>query len=192
MSKLGDKLKTAYFYFRGKVVAKRMYDEKYLKTSYFSHPSSVGWALAVYDWHARKTTGKNKNVPWPVCPGTDVPHPENIVFAPEDLRIFFGSGIYFQGIDAKTIIGHDVWIAKNVGLITCNHDLHDPNKHMPGKEIVLGDSCWIGMNAMIMPGVILGPHTVVGAGAVVTKSFPEGYCVIAGNPAKLIKKIEET
>ena len=47
------------------------------------------------------------------------------------------------------------------------------------------------MNAMIMPGVELGPHTVVGAGAVVTKSFPEGHCVIAGNPAKLIKKIEE-
>ena len=46
------------------------------------------------------------------------------------------------------------------------------------------------MNAVILPGVELGDHTVVGAGAVVTKSFSEGYCVIGGNPAKIIKYIE--
>ena len=45
------------------------------------------------------------------------------------------------------------------------------------------------MNSMILPGVELGPRTVVGAGSVVTKSFPEGDCVIAGNPAKIIKKL---
>ena len=45
------------------------------------------------------------------------------------------------------------------------------------------------MNSVVLPGVKLGDHTVVGAGSIVTKSFPEGYCVIAGNPAKMIKKI---
>ena len=46
------------------------------------------------------------------------------------------------------------------------------------------------MNSVILPGVVLGEHTVVGAGSIVTKSFPEGYCVIAGNPAKIIRKIQ--
>lgn len=45
------------------------------------------------------------------------------------------------------------------------------------------------MNSLILPGVKLGDHTVVGGGSVVTKSFPDGYCVIAGNPAKKIKDI---
>jgi acetyltransferase-like isoleucine patch superfamily enzyme len=46
------------------------------------------------------------------------------------------------------------------------------------------------MNSVIHPGDKLGPHTTVGAGSIVTKSFEDGYCVIAGNPAKLIKKLD--
>ncbi|AIR62973.1 hypothetical protein LH23_20650 [Cedecea neteri] len=54
-------------------------------------------------------------------------------------------------------------------------------------EIVLGENVFVGFNAKILPGVILGDWTIVGAGAVVTKSFP-GFCIVAGNPAKVIKK----
>lgn len=61
---------------------------------------------------------------------------------------------------------------------------------MQGKKVVIGDKTWIGMNCLILPGVVLGPNTVVGGGSVVTKSFPLGHCVIAGNPAKLIKLID--
>jgi acetyltransferase-like isoleucine patch superfamily enzyme len=46
------------------------------------------------------------------------------------------------------------------------------------------------MGAKILPEVELGDFTIVGAGSVVTKSFSEGYCVIAGNPAKLIRKLD--
>ena len=47
------------------------------------------------------------------------------------------------------------------------------------------------MNAVLLPGTTLGDHTVVGAGAVVTKSFPDGYVVIAGNPAKVIRTLNK-
>lgn len=63
-------------------------------------------------------------------------------------------------------------------------------QHVP-KEVRIDDYCWIGMNVVIMPGVHLGPRTVVGAGSVVTKSFPDGYCVIGGNPARLIKELDK-
>ena len=60
---------------------------------------------------------------------------------------------------------------------------------MSPEDIVLGEQCWIGMNSVILPGVKLGIHTIVGAGSVVTKSFEDGFCIIAGNPAKIIRKI---
>ena len=47
------------------------------------------------------------------------------------------------------------------------------------------------MNSVILPNVVLGDFTVVAAGAVVTKSFAEGYCVIGGNPAKIIEYLEK-
>lgn len=56
------------------------------------------------------------------------------------------------------------------------------------KEIVIGENCFIGCNALILKGTKLGNGCVVGAGAVVAGSF-EDNCVIAGNPAKVIKKL---
>jgi len=60
-----------------------------------------------------------------------------------------------------------------------------------GKEISIGEDCWIGGNAMILPGVRLGKGVVVGAGSVVTKDVPD-FWVVAGNPARMLRKIETT
>lgn len=53
-------------------------------------------------------------------------------------------------------------------------------------DTYIGHHCVIGGRAIILPGIRLGNHVFVGAGSVVTKSFPD-HCLIAGNPAKIIK-----
>jgi acetyltransferase-like isoleucine patch superfamily enzyme len=130
----------------------------------------------------------NIGLPWPAHPSCTIQFPENIDFDLDSLRIFQQSGCFFQAI-GKIRIGKGAYIAQGVGLITANHSQDDIEMVDPPKDIVIGAHCWIGMNAVILPGVVLGDHTIVGAGAVVTKSFPEGYQVIAGNPAKVIKRL---
>ncbi|MBA2586560.1 MAG: acyltransferase [Chthoniobacterales bacterium] len=61
-----------------------------------------------------------------------------------------------------------------------------PRPPLRTAPVIIGDNVWIGMNAVILKGVAIGENSVVAAGAVVTKSVPEN-CVVAGNPAKIVK-----
>lgn len=61
--------------------------------------------------------------------------------------------------------------------------------HTKRKPISIEDDCFIGMNSIILKGTILGNNVVVGAGSVVSGHFPDN-CIIAGNPAKIIKMME--
>ncbi len=97
-------------------------------------------------------------------------------------------GCYIQGI-GKIIIGDYTQIAPNVGIISANHDPLDNRRHSP-ETVTIGAYCWIGMGAIILPGVVLGDFTIVGANSVVTKCFPTGHCVIAGNPAKIVRDLD--
>ena len=85
------------------------------------------------------------------------------------------------------IIGKDVAIAPGAKIISGKHIPGNIWEYATKKEVRIGDYCWIGSNAVILPGVTLGANTVVGAGSIVTKSFPEGNCIIVGNPARKIK-----
>jgi acetyltransferase-like isoleucine patch superfamily enzyme len=107
-------------------------------------------------------------------------------------KLLFGvqTGVILRGYPEYIHIGDNVRIASNVQIITRNHDLKDISKYEERKDVYICDNCWIGANAIILPGVTLGEHTIVGAGSVVTKNFTNGFCVIAGNPAKKIKNIE--
>lgn len=70
-------------------------------------------------------------------------------------------------------------------------DVHGGDSDLvPSKEIHIGENCFIGCNSIILKGTVLGDGCVVGAGAVVSGKF-EGNSVIAGNPARVIKKLEE-
>lgn len=98
-------------------------------------------------------------------------------------------GCYIQGA-GNVYIGNYVQFGPNVGILSANHDLYDQNKYNTA-PIIIGDYSWIGMNSVITAGVELGTRTIVGAGSVVTNSFPDGYCLIAGNPAKVIKNLNK-
>jgi acetyltransferase-like isoleucine patch superfamily enzyme len=160
------------------------------KSKHFLSIGSIGWEWVFKSFFVQKILGYNRHVPWPVSINTLVSCPENIIFHPNDLNNFMTGGNYFQAFDAKIIIGEGTFIAPNVGIITQNHDIFDPEKKCIGKDVIIGEKCWIGMNSVILPGVILGNNTVVGAGSVVTKSYEGGRVVIAGVPAKIIKHIE--
>ncbi len=90
-------------------------------------------------------------------------------------------------------IGDDVTIAAGTALLT--HDNSVIKCDLDATDyfgrVTIGNSCFIGLRSIILPGVVLGDHTLVGAGSIVTKSFPEGNVVIAGNPARVICTLEE-
>lgn len=91
-------------------------------------------------------------------------------------------------------IGHHVNLAQGITVTALNHNFEDTSKRIDEqgistKPVVIGDDVWIGANAVILPGVKIGTHSIVAAGAVVTKDVPE-YSLVAGVPAKVIKKLE--
>lgn len=133
--------------------------------------------------------GLHRDVPWPIHWTSTVNHPRRVRLGRET---FPGDSphCYINGLNGIEV-GDGCNLAPGVGLISANHDPRDNARWIEAPPIRLGRHCWIGMNAVILPGVQLGDHTTVGAGAVVTKSFPEGHCVIAGNPARLIRRLDD-
>lgn len=113
-------------------------------------------------------------------------------------NIFVGENFYcnfhnvFLDICPITI-GDNCLFGPNVQLYTASHPL-EPGKRNSGQElgkpITIGNNVWIGGSSVVIPGVTLGDNVVVAAGAVVTKSFPANV-VVGGNPAQIIKTIEE-
>ncbi|MBQ9170545.1 MAG: acyltransferase [Bacteroidaceae bacterium] len=130
----------------------------------------------------------HRGVYWPVHKNSEVTHPNNI-YVGINSNAGTRPGCYLQG-NGGIWIGNYVHFASNIGIISANHSLYNQMKH-EHKGVRIEDYCWIGMNVVVLPGVHLGPRTIVGAGSVVTKSFPDGYCVIAGNPARIIRELDK-
>jgi len=90
-------------------------------------------------------------------------------------------------------IGSHVNIAQGVTVTALNHNFDKPGiridqQGITTRPIVIGDDVWIGAGAVILPGVTIGSHCVVAAGAVVTTDVPDGT-LVAGIPAKTVRKI---
>lgn len=141
-------------------------------------------------WFAQKilNRGGNKAAYWPVHRTSKVYDAEKILVGVDAYPGVMG-GCYITGRGGLTI-GDYTQIAPNVVIVTANHDVYDTRKHHEA-PVRIGKYGWIGAGATILPGVVLGDWTVVAAGAVVTKSFDEGYCVVGGVPAKKIKDLDK-
>lgn len=90
-------------------------------------------------------------------------------------------------------IGSHVNLAQGITVTALNHNFEESSKRIDEqgvttKPVIIGNDIWIGANAVILPGVSIGDHSVVAAGAVVTKDVPP-HSLVAGVPAKIIKKI---
>lgn len=96
--------------------------------------------------------------------------------------------------EASVTFGDNVFIGPNVSIYTACHPL-DPEARNTGVEwaeaVTIGNNVWIGGNVTILPGVTVGDNVVIGAGSVVTKDVAPDT-VVAGNPAKFIKRVQHT
>lgn len=114
-------------------------------------------------------------------------------------HVFINYGADF--LDGGEItIGNRVMIGPEVKIFSGNHSLK-PDERMrivdgklqlisKAEPVVIGDDVWICGNVTICPGVTIGNKAVIAAGSVVTKDVPEGY-LVGGNPAKIIRKIDQ-
>jgi acetyltransferase-like isoleucine patch superfamily enzyme len=138
-------------------------------------------------WLRQNVLGTNKGPYWPVHPSSWIYNWTNILAGIETSPGQM-PGCYIQAVGTIRI-GDYTQIAPSVGIISANHQLEDNRHHVVG-HVDIGAYGWIGMGAVILPNVVLGDFTIVAAGAVVTTSFPEGHCVLAGVPAKKIKDLD--
>ena len=88
-------------------------------------------------------------------------------------------------------IGSHVNLAQGITVTALNHHFSDTQRRIDEqgvttRPVIISDDVWIGANAVVLPGVTIGRHAVVAAGAVVTKDVPD-YAVVGGVPAKIIK-----
>lgn len=111
-----------------------------------------------------------------------------------DVSLGDNSGIGVNAyIASKVTIGNDVMMGPHCMLFTSNHSMDDTSIPMwkqgfsQPRPIIIEDDVWIGARVIILPGVHVGTGSVIGAGSVVTHDV-EPYSVVAGNPARLIRK----
>jgi acetyltransferase-like isoleucine patch superfamily enzyme len=120
--------------------------------------------------------------------GDDVVIGKNIALGS---RTGVGRGTF---IDSEVTVGDRVSISRYVSIMTSTHD-HLAGKRRAGPMVFvgpqsIGEGSWIGTHAVILPQVRkIGAYSIVAAGAVVTKDV-EDNCVVAGNPARVIKRLE--
>lgn len=109
-------------------------------------------------------------------------------------RCLIGKGSGIVGHFSITI-GNDVWTGHHVYITDQNHGYEDVSvpisrQSQPERAVIIGDGSWLGHGSIILPGVTIGEHVVIGANSVVTKDIPP-FSVAVGSPARVIRKFVE-
>lgn len=119
-------------------------------------------------------------------------------FGDNDQRLIIGNNCYFVNrnsflVGGEISIGNNVLFASDIFVSSENHliepEIENSYEKLERIPVSVGDGCWIGEKAIILPGVIIGKKCVIGAGSVVTKSIPD-YSIAVGNPARVIKSFD--
>lgn len=111
-------------------------------------------------------------------------------------NVFIGDNVYINYElvildEAKVTIGNNVFIGPQCGIYTAVHPLDFATRNTGLEKalpVAIHDNVWLGGKVCVLPGVTIGEGAVVGAGSVVTKDVPP-HTLVAGNPAKVIRKI---
>ena len=113
-------------------------------------------------------------------------------------HVHFGKNVYANFNltlvdDTHIYIGDHTMIGPNVVIATGGHPLL-PELRQKGYQynapVHIGKNCWIGAGAIIVPGITIGDHSVIGAGSVVTKDIPSNVLAV-GNPCKVLREISD-
>jgi maltose O-acetyltransferase len=111
-------------------------------------------------------------------------------------NIYFGENFYANHhcvmLDAAEIrIGNGVMFGPGVHIYTTTHPLNAVER-ASGLELIspvtIGDNCWLGGGAMVMPGIAIGANTVIAAGSLVTRSIPAGVLAM-GSPCRVVRDL---
>lgn len=109
-------------------------------------------------------------------------------------NVSIGQNFHVVSYEGALRIGMDTTISGNVFISNVNHDYHQIGVHILDQDMIkkdteIGNNCFIGYGAVIMPGTKLGKQCIVGANAVVSGVFPD-YSVIVGAPARVVKRYD--
>lgn len=148
-------------------------------------------------WGKNLTTGINCRFEAFVADGNK----SKKIFLGNDIQI--NDSVHISALNSVTI-GNNVLIASFVYISDNSHGIYKINNHLstspniiPTKRsyfsepVIIGNNVWIGEGVIIMPGVRIGNGAIIGAHASVNSDIPEN-CIAVGNPAKVIKKWDET
>ncbi|MCB2218616.1 MAG: hypothetical protein KQH59_21350 [Desulfobulbaceae bacterium] len=152
---------------------------------FYKKAKGIPLLYLLYFFIPQKILRINGNVPWPVHFTSRILFAKNITVGNRTAP-GMNAHCYVQARNG-IIFGNNVRIGPGVGIISASHSMNDYDVHALTLPITIGDNVWVGMNAIILPGITVGDNVAIGAGSVVTSNIPSDSIAV-GNPCRVIKK----